>query len=61
MPVTASPFVTCLVDLFYPEVGEAIVEATEESVKIKHETFRAEGDEGMNRVSVWDHMGAMER
>jgi len=30
-------------------------------VKIKHETFRAEGDEGMNRVSVWDHMGAMER
>ena len=25
MPVTASLFVTCLVDLFYPEVGEAIV------------------------------------
>jgi hypothetical protein len=52
--LTASLFVTCLVDLFYPEVGEAIV-------KITHETFRAEGDEGMNRVSVWDHMGAMER
>jgi hypothetical protein len=52
--LTASLFVTCLVDLFYPEVGEAIV-------KIEHETFRAEGDEGMNRVSVWDHMGAMER
>ena len=54
MPVTASLFVTCLVDLFYAEVEE-------ESVKIKHETFRAEGDEGMNRVGVWDHMGAMER
>jgi L-lactate dehydrogenase complex protein LldE len=25
MPVTASLFVTCLVDLFYPDVGEAIV------------------------------------
>ncbi|MGH7410574.1 MAG: (Fe-S)-binding protein [Candidatus Methylomirabilis sp.] len=25
MPVTASLFMTCLVDLFYPEVGEAIV------------------------------------
>ena len=25
MPVTASLFVTCLVDLFYPEVGEAVV------------------------------------
>lgn len=25
MPITASLFVTCLVDLFYPEVGEAIV------------------------------------
>ena len=25
MPVTASLFVTCLVDLFFPEVGEAIV------------------------------------
>jgi len=54
VPVTASRFVTCLIDLFYPEVEEAIV-------KIKHETLRAEGDEGMNRVSVWDHMGAMER
>jgi hypothetical protein len=52
--LTAPLFVTCLVDLFYPEVEEAIV-------KIKHETFRAEGDEGMNRVSVWDHMGAMGR
>jgi hypothetical protein len=52
--LTASLFVTCLVDLFYPEVGE-------ESVKIKHETLRAEDDEGMYRVSVWDHMGAMER
>ena len=54
MSLTASLFVTCLVDLFYPEVGEAIV-------KIKHETLRAEGGEGMNRVSVWDRMGAMER
>jgi len=54
VPVTASLFVTCLVDLFYPEVEEAIV-------KVKHETFRAEGDEGMNRVGVWDHMGAMGR
>jgi len=25
VPVTASLFVTCLVDLFYPEVGEAII------------------------------------
>jgi hypothetical protein len=52
--VTASLFVTCLVDLFYPEVEEAIV-------KITHETFRAEGSEGMNRVSAWDHMGPMGR
>ena len=54
MSLTASLFITCLVDPFYPEVEEAIV-------KIKHETLRAEGDEGMNRVGVWDHMGAMER
>ncbi|MBF8280064.1 MAG: hypothetical protein HW385_1496 [candidate division NC10 bacterium] len=54
MSLTAPLFVTCLVDLFYPEVGEAIV-------KITHETFPAEASEGMNRVSVWDHMGAMER
>jgi len=52
--LTASLFVTCLVDLFYPEVGEAIV-------KVTHETFRAEGSEGMNRVSVWDHTGPMGR
>ena len=54
MSLTASLFVTCLVDLFYPQVGEVIV-------KVTHETFRAEGSEGMNRVSVWDHTGPMGR
>ncbi|MBI4379749.1 MAG: hypothetical protein HY574_00955 [candidate division NC10 bacterium] len=54
MSLTASLFVTCPVDLFYPEVGEAIV-------KVTHDTFRAEGSEGRNRVSVWDHVGPMGR
>jgi hypothetical protein len=32
VPVTASLFITCLVDLFYPEVGEAITKPFEPKV-----------------------------